>query len=413
MGIERFLLLDDNSGNLLFFEMLLKEVLGGAKVMSSPTGDDALVQADENHAQFFICAWELNGMPGTVFIQKIRQKRKRMFAPCLIYSKRMSEEDVRLTQELGFEDLIPMPFDRQAVKDQIQKIIDAENKLDPRESHLRKIEMYAADQPMEAFKLFNDAMFKPGALQTRALLSAASVLMNLAKYDKAEKCINDALRNVPDSVKALQLQAKLLSRQGKHAEAIAILEKLVAASPKNLGTKVSLGTAYLEDQRLDDAKRIFDEVIHVDGSNQDCKDQLATIAVQEGNFTLAEQLIAETENGNELARAFNNLAISQVAKGEFDKGVATYSNAMRMLADKARLHLLHYNLGLAYRKKGSLDLSFQEFGKSYLADPSYEKAYAAVAKSAQEMKAAGQKPDAKLVAEIKAARQKASAPKSA
>lgn len=411
MAIERFLLLDDNSGNQLFFEMLLKEI-GANKIISSPTGDDALLQADEQHAQFFICAWELNGMPGTVFIQKIRQKRKRMFAPCLIYSKRMSDEDVRLTRELGFADILSMPFDRQAVKETVERIVKAENNLDPRESHLRKIEMYAPEQPMEAFKLFNDSMFKPGALQTRAYLSAALVFMNLAKYDKAEKCINDALKNVPDSVKGLQLQAKLLSRQGKHAEAILILEKMVSNSPKNLGTKVSLGTAYMEGQRLDDAKRIFDEVIGIDGGNQDCKDQLATIAVQEGNFGLAEQLIAETENGNELARAFNNLAISQVAKGDFDKGVTTYSNAMRMLADKARLHLLHYNLGLAYRKKGSLEESFQEFSKSYLAEPTYEKAYAAIARTAQELKAAGKKPDAKLVTQIKALRQSAP-PKSA
>ncbi len=404
MSFDRFLILDNNAGNVLFFEMLLKE-LGVESVQTCPTGDDALIQADKNHIQFFISAWELNGMSGTVFIQKIRAKRKRLFAPCLIYSKRMSIDDVNLTHELGFPDLIAMPFERDKIKLHIQSILENEAKLDPTEKLLRKIEMYGPDQPMEAFKLFKESMFKEGPLQTRAYLSAALVHMNLGKFDKAEKCISDALKNEPKSSRGLQLHAKLLSRLGKHDEAISCLEQLHLQSPRNLGTKINLGSAYLQGDRLEDAKRIFGEVLKVDKDNQDCKDQLGCIAFKEGDITLAEQLIAETENGNELARMFNNLAISLVSKGEFERGIVTYLNAMRLLADKARLYLLHFNLGLAYKKKGDLELSFKAFADSYISEPSYEKAYSAIARMAQELKAQGKRPDSKLVAEIKSLRQ--------
>ena len=368
MSLERFLVLDNNSGNVLFFEMLLKE-LGVECVLSSPTGDDALIQADKNHIQFFISAWELNGMSGTVFIQKVRAKRKRLFAPCLIYSKRMSPEDVSLAHELGFHDIIAMPFEREKIKQQIKEILEKELNLDPQEKLLRKIEMYGPEQPMEAFKLFKESLFKQGPLQTRAFLSTALVYINLGKFDKAEKCISDALTNDPTSMRGLQLHAKLLSRLGKHEEAIAVLEKLNIQSPKNIGAKINLGSAYLQGDRLEDAKRVFGEVLRVDKDNQDCKDQLAGIAFKEGDFTLAEQLIAETENGNELARMFNNLAISLVAKGEFERGIVTYLNAMRLLADKARLYLLQYNLGLAYKKKGDLELCFKAFADSYISEP--------------------------------------------
>jgi len=405
MSIERFLILDDSTGNTLFFEMLLKE-MGFSKIITSPTGDDAMIQSDKQHIQFFIVAWELKGMPGTVFVQKARSKKRRRFAPCIIFSKRMSPEDVKLTRDLGFTNILAMPFDRQQVKDMIAQIIHYEGHLDPRENQLRKIEMFSSDgHPMEALKMFTDDLFDPGPFQTRALLAGAEVFMGLAKNDKAERCINDALRNQPDSNRALQLKARLLSRKGLHNESILILEKLVHVSPKNLSNKITLGGAYIEADRLDDARRVFKDVMDDDPSNQDCKDQMATLAFKEGHYSLAEQLIAETENGNELARAFNNLAISQVAKGDFEQGIKTYTNAMRMLADKARLYLLQYNLGLAYRKKGALEQSFSTLAQSYTSEPSFEKAYVAIARVVQELKAKGIKPEPKLIKEVKNARE--------
>lgn len=404
MAIERFMILDDSTGNTLFFEMLLKE-LGYSKITISPTGADALIQADKQHIQFYIVAWELKGMPGTVFVQKARSKKKRRFVPCIIYSKRMAPDDVRLTKDLGFNNILSMPFDRQAVKEMIQNIVQAEGHLDPRENQLRKIEMYAWDgSPGEAYKMFTDDLFDPGPYQTRALLAATDVFMGLAKIDKAEKCVNDALRNQPDNNRAMQLKARIYSRKGLHDESIAILEKLVKGSPKNISNKINLGSAYVEADRHDEARQVFKDIMDEDPDNQDCKDQMATLAFKEGQFTLAEQLIAETENGNELARAFNNLAISQVAKGDFDRGVATYANAMKMLADKARLYLLQYNLGLAYRKKGALEKSLTELARSYTSEPSFEKAYVAIARVVQELKAKGVKPDAKLIHEVKLAR---------
>ena len=405
MSIDRFLIVDDNTGNALFFEMLLKE-LGFSNITVAPTGDEALIQADKNHIQFFIVAWELRGMPGTIFVQKARSKRKRRFVPCVIYSKRMAPDDVNLTKELGFKDILAMPFDRQAAKDMISSIIKFESNLHPRESQLRKIEMYHLEgHPMEALKMFTDELFAPGPYQTRALLSGAEVMMALSKDEKAERYVADALRNSPDNNRGLQLKAKLLSRKGQHEEAIAILQKIVVISPKNLSNKINLGTAYIEADKHEEARKVFDDVMRADKGNQECKDQMATLAFKEGNLTLAEQLIAETENGNELARAFNNLAISQVSKGLFDQGITTYNNAMKMLADKARLYLLHYNQGLAYRKKGDLEQSFKALGAAYIADPTYEKAYNAIAKVAQELKEKGLKPNPTVVKEVKNARQ--------
>ena len=76
-----------------------------------------------------------------------------------------------------------------------------------------------------------------------------------------------------------------------------------------------------------------------------------------------------------------------------------------MLTDKAKLHLLHYNLGLAYRKKGDLQKSFGALSESYLQQPSFEKAYAALARLTQEMKKNGVPYSKSVINDIKKARQ--------
>lgn len=406
MAIERFLILDDNATNILFFEMLLRD-LGYKKIYSSPTGAHALEVAEKNHIQFVICAWELKGMPGTLFIQKLRSKRKRKYLPCVIYSKRMSKEDVLLTQELGYKDILAMPFDRSEAKKLILDIIEYESNLNSKEKQIRKMEAYlASGQPTEAFKLFTDDLFAPGPYLVPALITAAEVLIGLSKDAKAERCIEDALRISPDNTKALQVKARLYSRKGQHDTAISILERLVSRSPKNLTNKIKLGSAFIDAERLGDAKALFNEVIDIDPDNQDCKDQMAAVAFIEGKFGLAEQLIAETESGNELARIFNNMAISQVAKGQLDMGVISYSNAMRLLADKARLHLLQYNLGLALRKSGRYQESLEQLAASYISEPRFEKSYVAIARLVSEMKKNGLRPDKSMIQKVKSVRRK-------
>lgn len=413
MGIQRILLLDDNTSNTLFFEMLLKE-MGIEEVYTSPTGDDALELAETKHVQFVICSWELSGMPGTVFIQRLRARKKRKYIPCVIYSKRMDENEVTLTKELGFKNILPLPFDKVKAKELINSIIEYENNIDPKEVAIRKIEMYMSDgQPGEAFKMFHDKLFQPGPFRTQALIAAADVFIGLSKYDKAKKCVDDVLDKQPDNYRALQIRARLFSREGEHEKAIDILKKLMSSSPRNLTTRVNLGCAYVSAERLDEAKEVFNGVLAEDQGNQDAKDQMATVAFKEGDFSLAEQLIAETENGNELARIFNNMAISQVTENKYDDAIMTYENAIRLLADKTRLYLLHYNLGLAYRKRGDFDKALEILAECYLSSPDFEKSYVAIARIYKEMKKKGLTPNSSLITQVKTKRQEAVTSRSA
>ena len=406
MAIERILIVDDNDANMLFLEMLFKD-LEYENVSTARTGEEGLDLLNKNHIQFVVVAWEMAGIPGTLFIQKARQSRKRRYLPCMIYSRRMGEEDVKLTEQLGFPDILPMPFDKEAAAEKIKAAIERENNLDPIENTLRKIEGYLSmEKPQEALKLVTPQLTKPGDFLARAQADVGQIWLKMGKLDKAEEAVNASLAVDDTYAPAIQLKAKICSRQGKHDEAIDLLMKLHKECPANLTTRVNLGTAYVEADRIDEAKQVFQDVTNEDPDNQSAKDQMAVVAFKEGDMSLASQLVAETEAGDELARVFNSMAIAQVQKSSYEEAIVTYKNATNLLADKARLHLLVYNHGLALRKKGDLQDALRKLGESYILNPEFEKAYAALARVHKEMKEKKIPADKDVVKEIKTARER-------
>ena len=405
--IEKILILDENDSNVLFFEMLLTNMERGFQIFTATVGAQAELIFKQQKIQMVICAWEMNSMPGTVFVQRIRQSANKKYIPCVIFSKRMSPEEVLLTKELGYEDILGMPFDKKGASELILKIVDYEDNLSNEEKKIRKIEALISEGLLtEALKFFDSNLTKKGPFKTRAKVALAEIWLQTRNFEKSEAILNDILSTENDHTEALKLIARLYSLTNRHDKAIEILENLTEKSPKNIHSLLSLGSAYMEANETDKARSIFDRVEKMDSGNPQLNDEKGKLAFKEGDISLAAQLLSETQCGDDLARHFNNVAISKVMQGNFEEGISTYKNAIQLLTDKAKLHQLHYNLGLAWKKKGEISNSFESLCESYVANPSFEKAYAALAKVSKELKANGEVLNTELVNKVKEARSK-------
>lgn len=403
----KILILDESESNILFFEMLLKDMEQTFKVYTATAGSHAELLVNEEKINFVICAWEMNAMPGTVFIQRIRQNKSRRHISCVIFSKRMSEQDIALTKDLGFENILGMPFNKETAKALIKDMIEKEIHISAEEKKLRKIEgMIVEGKLSEALKMFDNKLMKHNQLKFRVKANLADIWLQTRHFEKAETILNELLEEDPENVQGNRLIARLYSLTDRHEKAIGTLEQMCAKSPKNMGTMLNLGSAYVEADQHDKAREMFDKVEAMDNENSQLNDEKGKLAFKEGDVSLAAQLLAETQAGEELARHFNNMAIAKVAGEKYDEGIQTYNNAISLLSDKAKLHLLHFNLALAWKKKGDLEKSFKSFCESYLIDPSFEKSYAGLAKVSKDIKAAGKTLDSDLVNAVKAARQK-------
>src|SRR5690606_29769280 len=121
-----FLVVDESDAIALMWTMLLKD-LGFENVTHCKTGYEALAKAKETGTQFIITAWEVNALPGTIFVQKVQQELRKRPLPFLIYSNRLTEDDIRLLKELGHENVLPTPINKDAARALISSILEREH----------------------------------------------------------------------------------------------------------------------------------------------------------------------------------------------------------------------------------------------------------------------------------------------
>ncbi len=406
MPIERFLIVDENDTTALMWTLLLQN-LGYKNVEHAKTGYEGLDKAKRGNAQFIITCWENSSLPGTIFIQKARQELKKKYIPFLIYSTRLNNEDVRLLGELNYKNVLPAPIDKAAAGKLIAEILEFENKLPAEETRLRKIESYfAAGKNTDALSLFDGKIRKKGPYFVRAHILLARIWLSSAQHKKAEECIQLALADEPENFDARSILANILTGLGRSDEALDILMKMSNSSPKNIEALLNLGSAYVEADKHEESAATFGQIDLLDPDNKPVKDEKAKLAFKVGDIPLAAKLLAETQNGDMLSRHFNNVAIALVQKQQFEKALETYRNAISLLNNKASLHALFYNMGLALSKKGDHAQALSAFLESYRAKPAFEKSYLAMAKTAQTMKDAGTKYDSELVKEANQIRRK-------
>jgi two-component system chemotaxis response regulator CheY len=399
MPIERFLIVDESDTTALMWTMLLQS-LGYKNVDHAKTGHEGLDKAKRGNAQFIITSWENPSLPGTIFIQKARQELKKKYIPFLIYSTRLNNDDIRLLGELSYKNVLPAPIDKAAAAKLITEILEYENKLPAEEVRLRKIESYfAAGKNTDALGFFDGKLRKKGPYFVRAHVLLARIWLSSAQHKKAEECLLMAIAEEPNNFDARALLANALTRLGRSDEALAILMKMSTSSPKNIEALMNLGSAYVEADRHAEAAATFSKIDLLDPDNSSVKDEKAKLAFKEGDIPLAAKLLAETQNGDMLSKHFNNVAIALVHKQNFEKALETYRNAISLLNNKASLHALFYNMGLALSKKGDYAEALSAFLESYRANPAFEKSYVAMAKTAQTMKEAGLRYNAEIVKE--------------
>ncbi len=387
--IQRVLVLSDNDAQTLFWEMLLSE--NKFTMYSSRAGADGLELADKENIQLSIVQWELASMPGTVFVQKARASRKRRWMPFLIYSSRMSPEETAICKEIGIDNVLSMPLAKESARTMLAEIVERENNISQLERKLRRIEDFIVEaKPAEVLKLIGPDVSKKGPHLPRYKTLLAETFILLGQYEKAGKACKEALDADPKYLPAVYVRARCMTALGRHEEAISALDSVAKASPKNLQSMLNLGNAYVAADKIDKAKDVLAKYKDLDADA--ClavNDVEGKIAIKEGKFDLAAQLLAETENGDEIARFYNSLGISMIATTQYDKGIETYQNAVKLLANKARIYLLYFNLGLAHRKKGDMDKSLELLCESYISEPSFEKAYNAIARAVGEYKTSG------------------------
>jgi tetratricopeptide (TPR) repeat protein len=394
---KSFMVVDEKDTNSLFWEMTMKEAFANSTVKCCKNGYDALDDAKGGRYHFFVASWEMQPMSGLIFMQKLRKIFKYRHAPVLIFSQVLKEEEMALAQEFGIKNYLLPPFTKERILEKVNAMFAEETNLDNTQRMLRKIEDWISEKKInEALKVINDVL-KPGPNAARAYSLNGDIWAQTEHLEKAEKAYRESLKFDEKYVPAMNGLGMLYLKMKKFKEAADQFEIVNRLCPKNLDRMINLGNAYLGNGDDAKAEAMFNQVKVADVSNADASEALGKVEFQRGNLDNAARFFKESGKGEELATYFNSMGIAMVNQGKHDDAIKLYRNAMVVLPDQEKAHLLEFNIALAYKKSNRYGEATGAFARSLIAAPSYEKAYQGMALCMREAHARKQDYDKALV----------------
>lgn len=176
------------------------------------------------------------------------------------------------------------------------------------------------------------------------------------------------------NVRALNLLARSLMKEGRFPEAIELLERANNLSPKNVERLIDLGDCFFKTGNTSRSKDFFTEAAQLDENARDAKVGLGRVFLTEGDVDSARKLFTEGLSDDEAASYFNAAAIQTVREGRVDEALKLYNTALAALHGRSNKAVIHFNIALAYKKQGKLADAARSLRRCLKLDPGHVKA---------------------------------------
>ena len=225
-------------------------------------------------------------------------------------------------------------------------------------------------------------------------IETAANLLNQGQTDQAEAEARQALKNPSTRALALAMLGTIRLREGKYQESENFLTQALALNPQLVGARISLGNAYLLEDKPALAQKSFQAAVKRDPRNVNARLGLAKVEASLGNYQqsleaadpIVRQLsqsddgilllatdygaLGKKEELKALVRSWHNLPVppSDDLSFEFAKVLIAYgmnSEAIEVFEDEEANIALHpsagmaLNLGEGYLSLGLLDRAEQ------------------------------------------------------
>ena len=179
------------------------------------------------------------------------------------------------------------------------------------------------------------------------------VLLDLKEYGRAAGFAAEARKQHPEDVRFVRLQARALFDGGDRTGAIALLEQVTKASPKDTGTLYALADIYVDAGRGNDAERTLRQIIASEPANANALNYLGYLLALRGErldeaVSLVQQALkAEPENGAYL----DSLGWAYFRRGDLDEAEKYLAAAAARLPENSEVQ---DHLGDLFARRGRM-----------------------------------------------------------
>ncbi len=184
------------------------------------------------------------------------------------------------------------------------------------------------------------------------------------QWPKAEEFLNKVLKIDSNFIPALNLISKIYIKSGRFEEAMIALEKAKNLSPLHIERLLVMGEMSLGSGEAAKAEENFRNALKINPCEEKASFGLGRALATQGKIEESKKILSALQKGVELASFFNNKGILLVRAKKISEGISLYQNAMKVMDDTEREHLLLYNIALAYSKLGNIDSAIEYAKKS-------------------------------------------------
>lgn len=337
------------------------ETLGVSDFLEFDNGLAAWESIQTNHANTIVVTeWKLPKLSGMALLQRIHQAGLHDM-PVIVSSALLGPEDRGLLEELGNAELLPKPLTMESLEQCIRSAIREETMPSSFKGIVRKVRTMLKKNDIEqALGIWDSAAKNTVIPELWRHLIASEILL-------AQGQIEDSYAEAMTAAKLGAKGAYFYNHLGKIAFAIGDFDsssdhfqKANAEVSINVERLTELTAVELHRGDIEKAETASAEASAVDATNPKSIEAKAMVALEKGDGKGASSAMSQLDDLMNIVAHLNNRAVAMAWKGEHEKGIALYREALvaaprnKTSGQKFFTPFVLYNLALALARSGDL-----------------------------------------------------------
>lgn len=321
--------------------------LGASRVQIFTTGDEGLAALTTKTFDAAVIDWKLKGMiSGLAVLARIRRRPDCIYMPVAFTAGQISHSELLVLQEFPCTVSMLKPIRQPHLQEMLLKTASEREWYLTNETKIGAAFNVSQFDPQKSAQIIHE-LIKSSPRRTPISLLAAEHYVEQKLYKEAAELYDRILSEVPESLPALSAKARLFSLQGKHKNAMAVLQKAQSIAPKSIERLLLMGDIEISLKNPKAAIQHFHKVLDLDTTNSKAK---IGKAVASRLPNLISQKIFEANAEPSIAKILNNLGVQLAVSKKYEKAIQYYLLSFSFLANETLRSKVSFNMGLGFKR---------------------------------------------------------------
>jgi len=348
------------------------------QIFSNPRVTFEVAKRSQFH--LFITHHDFPDMTGLTMIQTLRATGNYGIEPHLFLVDSLTSDIMLVLSENNITHVLAKPYSADRTQQKLMHLWKQETHMSPAEMEFREAHAAMNSGLMEMSQELAIKNLRAHGPSEKLLLLLGDVETKLKHPVEARRYYDAAQKFNPKSSSAAQKLAQTYMLEKDFAKASELMNELTKLNPLNIELLANAGLSNFEVGNMEEAKDAMSRLHGLDKERRDATEILAKVAIQEGDYDAAMNLLQGTHDQKELVQLLNNEGVRLSHDNDTASAIAMYLKCIKIIGVHPYVYALYYNLGLAYHKQQDDTNAVIWFKKALELKPDFEKAASALSK---------------------------------